>query len=384
MDNYIVNLRRELHENPEVAFDLPRTLSILRRELDKIGVEYTEEYGRSSIVATVNPKKSHFTIGVRADIDALPITEKNDITYKSKNDGRMHACGHDAHAAIAMTTLKRIYEMREKIDCRVKFIFQAAEEAAPSGAMLMRNDGVMKDIDCIVALHVDLDFNTGEIGLISGPMNASSDGFAIKFLGKNSHVANQQDGADAIMMAVKAYTEIQFMIAKEIPAREPIIFNIGTINGGSSNNIIAGSCEMCFTLRTWEESTRQRVLSKIDRICRNIAEVSDGDYKLTEQKRYPIVQNSEMLHPLIKRAAEAVVGKDKIKTKIRTMEGEDFSYFANEKPGYMFRLGIRNEEAGIVNSLHTDHFNIDEPAMMLASDVFVRFILDNMGGISQG
>ncbi len=381
MDNYVINLRRELHENPGCGYDLDKTLEILRRELDALGVEYTKEYGRSSIVATVNPEKSHFTIGVRADIDALPITEKNDVPYKSKIDGRMHACGHDAHAACAMAALKRIYEMREQISCRVKFLFQASEEAAPSGAMLMSRDGVMKDIDCIIALHVDTDFKSGEIGLISGNMNAASDGRTIEFFGKNAHAANQENGIDAIMMAVKAYTEIEFMIAKEIAAREPIIFNVGTINGGTSNNIIANYCSMYFTLRTWEENTEITVLEKIDRICKSIAEISGGEYKITEKKHYPIVHNDEKMHRLVSNAAESIVGKENLKFKKRAMGGEDFAYFAKEKPGYMFRLGVKNEDKGIVNTVHTDTFDIDEAALEIGENVFVRFILDNMNGI---
>ncbi len=381
MENYVIGLRRELHQYPECGYELSKTLEIIRRELEIIGVEYTEKYGKSSIVATVNPEKNHFTIGIRADIDALPITEKSDISYKSKNEGMMHACGHDAHAAIALATLKRIYEMKDRISCRVKFIFQASEEASPSGAMLMVSDGVMKDIDCIAALHVDTDFKVGEIGLISGSMNAASDGRTIEFFGKNAHAANQENGIDAIMMAIKAYTEIEFMIAKEIAAREPIIFNVGTINGGTSNNIIASSCKMYFTLRTWEEKTEKTVLEKIDRICKSIAEISGGEYKITELKHYPIVKNNEIMHGLIKNAAESVIGGESIKTKKRAMGGEDFAYYANEKPGYMFRLGVKNEEKGIVNTVHTDIFDIDEEALIIGSDVFVKFILNNMDGI---
>ena len=381
MEKYLIDLRRELHENAECGFDLPNTLAILRRELDNIGVEYTEKYGKSSIVATVNPEKSHFTIGIRADIDALPITEMNDVPYKSRTEGKMHACGHDAHAAIAMTTLKRVYEMRDEISCRVKSIFQASEEFEPSGATLMVEDGVMEDIDVILSLHTDTDFDAGRIGLLEGPINATSDGYLIEFFGKNAHAAQQQNGVDAIMMAVKAYTEIEFIIAKEISPREPIIYNVGAIHGGKVNNIICNRCEMYFTLRTWYNETREMVLSKIERICRSIADISGGDFKLKEKKHYPMLNNSPLLHPLVKKAAEAAVGKDNLEVKRRGLGGEDFSFFANEKPGYMFRLGIRNEKLGIVHTAHTDRFDIDESAMKYGVDTFIRFILDNMNGI---
>ena len=159
---YIVKIRRELHEYPELEFDLPRTVALVKRELDSFGIEYTEKYGKSSIVATLNPEKSHFTIGIRADMDALPIKEATDLPFKSKIDGQMHACGHDAHTAILLDTCRRLCEMKDKIDCRVKFIFQAAEEYPPSGARLMVADGVMDDIDCVIGLHVNTDYEAGD------------------------------------------------------------------------------------------------------------------------------------------------------------------------------------------------------------------------------
>ena len=149
MESFVIEARRRLHEYPEVGFELDKTLEFLRSELDKMGVEYTEKYGKSSIVATINPEKTNFTIGIRADIDALPVTEETDLPFKSKNEGKMHACGHDAHTAIALDTCRRLNEMRDKINCCVKILFQAAEEGPSSGAKLMALDGVMKDIDCI-------------------------------------------------------------------------------------------------------------------------------------------------------------------------------------------------------------------------------------------
>ena len=250
MESYVINARRQLHMYPEIGFDLDRTLSFIRAELEKMGVEYTEKYGKSSMVATINPEKSRFTIGIRADIDALPITEETDLPFKSKIDGQMHACGHDAHGAIALDTCRRLNEMREKINCRVKIIFQAAEEYPPSGAKLMVEDGVMEDIDCIVALHVGPGKSVGTISVLAGPENATSDGFHLEFYGKTAHAAAQQSGVDAIMMAVKAYTEIEFMIAKEIKATDPIIFNVGAIHGGVANNIVCDHCSMYCTLRT--------------------------------------------------------------------------------------------------------------------------------------
>lgn len=381
MESYVINARRQLHMYPEVGFDLERTLDFLRCELDKMGVEYTEKYGKSSIVATINPEKTDFTIGIRADIDALPITELNDIPFKSRLDGQMHACGHDAHTAIALDTCRRLNEMREKLNCRVKILFQAAEEYPPSGAKLMAADGVMDDIDCIVALHVDTAYDVGEIGLSVGPQNATSDGFYLEFYGKAAHAAQQERGIDAITMAVRAYTDIEFMIAKEIKAKNPIIFNVGAIHGGVTNNIICDRCSMFCTLRTQNKEDADYILTKIKKIITSVAETAGGRAEFVESKHYPIVNNHPVIVKKIRAAAEKTVGKDNVLPRVQTMGGEDFSYFANLKPGCMFRLGVRNKEKGYTVAVHNGKFMIDEAALDIGVSVFVRFVIDNMNGI---
>ena len=377
MNDYVLSMRREFHENPEIGFNLPKTLAILRRELDKIGVEYTESYGKSSIVATVNPEKSHFTIGIRADIDALPISEENDVPYKSKIEGQMHACGHDAHNAIALATLKEIYEMRDKITCRVKFIFQAAEEFAPSGAMLMARDGVMDEIDEIVALHCDPTVPFGSIAIMPEECNAESNGFSLDFYGTSSHVANQEKGRDAIMMCMRAYSDIEFLIAKEVAAREPVIFNVGAIHGGETNNIICNHCSMFCTLRTFNSDIAKHLIDKIKRICAAVAETADGRFEFNEKKHYPIVYNNPLLAKRLKATIEKVVGSENTLMQKRGMGGEDFSYFANIKPGCMFRLGTRSGPE-TSNVLHTKNFNIDERALEIGVNIFKTYVLDNM------
>ena len=153
--DYIIALRRELHQFPEVGFDLPKTIALVKRELDQMGISYTEKYGKSSVVATINPEKSHFTIGIRADMDALLIQEKNDIPYRSQTDGKMHACGHDAHTAMLLGTAKALSAMKDQINCRVKLLFQPSEEGFESGASYMVQDGVMDTIDVIIGVHVE-------------------------------------------------------------------------------------------------------------------------------------------------------------------------------------------------------------------------------------
>ncbi len=380
MKNYLVHLRRQLHMYPEIGFELEKTLELVRKELDDIGVEYNEDYGRSSIVATVNGDKKGLTICIRADMDALPINEENNLPYKSQNDGAMHACGHDAHTAIALGTLKKIYEMRSRIPCCVKFIFQSAEEYTTSGASLMVKDGVMSSADCIISLHCDPSYECGTIGLSSGVQNAISDGFKLEFFGKSAHVAKRENGVDAIMMAIKAYTNIQLMLSHEISATEPVIFNAGSFHGGTANNVICDKAELFCTLRTVSEESAERILSKIKLICSSEAKISGGKFKLTKIKHYPLLSNDAKITELIAIAAKKVIGKENIMPKAIDMIGEDFSYYTAEKPGAMFRLGVRNSNAGITEELHSSRFNIDEDAMEIGVKIFVRFILDNAKG----
>ena len=376
MNQYAVDIRRELHMHPEIGFDLGETLSLLRRELSKIGVDYTEKYGKSCIVATVNPEKENYTIGIRADMDALPITEENDVPYKSRNEGRMHACGHDAHTAIALTALKELYEIRDRIDCRVKFLFQSAEEGG-GGARYMVEDGVMDDIDCVIALHVDTTCPVGEILLSPGAENANSDAFDLEFFGKADHPARQQDAIDANMLAIKVYTAIEFMIAKEVKYNDVVIFNAGEIHGGTARNNISDYCRMNCTLRTWEDETRQRLLERIKKTAEMTAEIYGGKGKLTPVSYYPVLINDDKTTQKLRESAAKVVGEENIREHVRSTGGEDFAYFAKEKPGCMFRLGIVGKNGKAYPS-HTSRFDIDEEALDIGVRIMKQFVLDHM------
>lgn len=379
--NYVTRMRRELHKIPELGFELPKTVAFLKAQLDEIGIEYTEKYGISSIVATINPEKTNFTIGIRADIDGLPIQEINEVEYKSTIDGQMHACGHDAHAAIALATAKRLYAMRDQLNCRVKILFQANEEIS-CGAKNMVEDGVMDDIDCIVALHCAPELQTGSVRISAGELNATSTSFKLKFFGKSTHAASQQSGVDAIMMAVRAYTDLQFMVSKEVPAAERVIFNVGTFNGGTAKNVIAEYCELVCTLRTWTETRAQKILSRVRSIITHTAEDMGGRAEFEQIAYYPIVINDEKVTERMKKVAVSLFGEDKVMPRPRGMGGEDFSYFAQKKPACMVRFGTGNKEKGIIAGVHHNNFDVDEDALELGVEMFTRFVLENQNGLN--
>lgn len=383
LNEYAVRLRRTFHKHPEIGFDLPNTLAVVREELTQIGIPITEQYGKSSIVATIAPNRpTAFTIGIRADMDALPIEEVNEVPYRSEVPGVMHACGHDAHTAILLATAKELAARRGELRCTVKCVFQPAEEYPPSGAKLMAEDGVMQDIDCMVALHCDTKIPTGSVGLSAGAQGAISDGFYLDFYGKSSHVANQHMGADAIAMAVRAYVALEMLIAKEVDTRDPVVFNVGAINGGVTNNIIADHCRMFCTLRTHREDTEALLLARIKEICEGVAGSARGKFVFTTSKHYPIVYNNAVLFEKMTETAKRVVGVEHITKNPRSLGGEDFAYFAAQKPGFMFRLGIRNESKGIINGVHHNNFDIDEEALDVGVQMFMRFVLDHQDGIT--
>lgn len=377
INSYAVDIRRKLHMYPEIGFDLEKTLSLLKNELSKIGVDYTEKYGKSCIVATINPEKDHLTIGIRADMDALPIIEENDVDYRSRIEGRMHACGHDAHTAIALATLKDLYAIKDQIHCCVKFLFQSGEEGY-GGARYMAEDGVMNDIDCIIALHVDSVCRVGEIRLKPAEQNANLDNFSLEFFGKNSHVARQQTGVDANMLAIKAYTAIEFMMAKEVRYDDVALFNAGEIHGGTADNIISSYCRMGCTLRTWENETEKRLLDRIKNIAEMTAETSGGKAKMVMHSHYPVLVNHEGMTQRVRAAAEKVIGAENIKQHIRSTGAEDFAFLARLKPACMFRLGIVNEEKRTPYATHTAKFDIDEEALDVGIRILKQFIFDNM------
>ncbi len=381
MSDYVVKIRRKLHMYPEIGFNLPRTISLVKEELDKMGIPYTEKYGKSSVVATINEEKSDFTIGIRADMDALPITEKTKVPYKSKIKGQMHACGHDAHTAILLDTARKLVEIKDQINCRVKLLFQPAEEYPPSGAKLMCEDGVMKDIDCTVALHSEPGLPCGAVAVREGAINAISSGFYLEFYGKSAHAARQEDGVDSISMAVKAYNAIEMMVAKEFKATAPRIFNAGAIRGGVTNNVICDHTSMFCTVRAWDEETGDKITRRIKEIIAAVAKESGGKAKYVQSKYYPIVYNDRVMYKKVRETLVKIVGEENVNEARRTLGGEDYSYFAKEKPGCMFRLGTKNEEKDCIYSVHQDKFNIDEDALEVGSDIFVQFVKDNMNGI---
>ncbi|MBQ4527288.1 MAG: amidohydrolase [Clostridia bacterium] len=379
--DYIIGIRREIHQYPEVDFELPKTIALVKRELDKMGIPYTEEYGKSSVVATINPEKKDFTIGIRADMDALLISEKTDIPFKSKYEGKMHACGHDAHTAMLLGTAKALKESESKINCRVKLLFQPSEEGKESGAEYMVADGVMDDIDIIIGQHIENWLDVGTVGVCKGASMASSRTIKIEFFGKTAHATLPHSGIDTLAAAVKTYNNIQFMITREMNPFDRYVCSVGKLSAGTTQNVIADYAEMLISVRAYSSEVDEHIAKRIEQIAQNAADELGAEVKVDSQLKCYVVYNNPYISDLVLSSAAKVIGEEKLAEMPVKMSSEDFSQYLTKKPGVFFRLGTRNEEKGITALPHNNDFNIDESALPIGSKVCVQFVLDNMNGI---
>ena len=378
---YIIALRREIHEYPEIGFDLPKTIAVVKRELDKLGIEYTEEYGKSSVVATINPDKKDFTIGIRADMDALLIQEKTDLPFKSKIDGQMHACGHDAHTAMLLGTAKALKAMEDKISCRVKLLFQPSEEGQQSGAELMVADGVMDDIDVIIGQHIENWLDVGTVGVCKGASMASSRTVKIQFFGKTAHATLPHSGVDALAAAVKTYNDIQFMLTREMNPFDRYVCSVGKLSAGTTQNVIADYAEMLISVRAYKNEVDEHIAKRIDQIAKNAADELSAKVEIESDLKCFVVYNNPYISELLLSSAGKIVGADNIAEMPIKMSSEDFSQYLTKKPGVFMRLGTRNEKKGCTTLPHNNDFLIDEDAFVYGSDTCVQFVLDNMNGL---
>ena len=382
IDNeYIIKLRREIHMYPEVDYDLPKTIALVKRELDAMGIPYTEKYGQGSVVGYINPDKSDFTIGIRADMDALRMTEANDCEYRSRHDGMMHACGHDAHTAILLGTAKALKEMESELACRVKLVFQPSEEGVTSGAIMMIEHGVLDDVDMMMGLHVGNTLDTGKLGVCPGVSSASSRHFKIEVGGKSSHATAYHKGVDALAIAVKMYEGIQSIFANEVSPRERVVCRVTKLHSGTAQNIVPDYALMQGTIRTLNVSVSEFIHDRMLKLAHSLSELYGVEIKVHAPLKSTCIYNNPYLSELMFKSIEKVVGKENAVKGEFGMGSEDFSRFTDIVPSVFFRLGTKNEAKGINTLAHQVDFKIDEDALIYGAQNFVQFVLDNQNGI---
>ncbi|MDQ6825988.1 MAG: M20 family metallopeptidase [Candidatus Eremiobacteraeota bacterium] len=369
---WVTELRRDIHRFPELGFQETRTANVVERELDELGIAHRRVAG-TGVIGVIHGFGPGPVAALRADMDALPITEASGELFSSQNTGVMHACGHDAHTAMLLGAARELQAQRATLAGSVVLLFQPAEEG-PGGALPMIEEGALADprVDAIAMLHVDTRLPTGAIGITPGPVNAAADEFHITVVGKGGHGAYPHTAVDAIPAAAAIVLALQNIAARETDPLKSVVVTVGTIEGGYRNNIIADRVTMTGTFRSHDADIRTSLESRARRIINGVAAAYDASAKLDVIYGYPPVVNDPELalsFALYMRRFEAI----SVQEPPPTMGGEDFAYFAQRVPGVLVRLGIRNESAGSVYPGHSSRFRIDESALPIGVQTLLSF-----------
>lgn len=365
----LVQLRRTLHQWPELAFEEHRTAALVAQRLHEWGIPYETEVARTGVVGWIGAGDGP-TIALRADMDALPIHEENDLPHKSERPGLMHACGHDGHTAMLLGAARLLKAREAELPGRVKLIFQPAEEVIPteggSGAKQMIEEGVIEDVDAIVGLHVDPTLPVGQIGLRPGPVMAAADRFDLEILGKAAHGAHAYQGVDAIVLAAQVITAAQTLVSRRIPAVKEGVVSFGVIQGGTRENVVCDHVLLVGTVRTFEPAVRDLLEAELHRVA-GIARALGGDYRLRYLRGSPPVINDGLLTGFVSRVARQIVGVENVVEGPKSTGGEDFAWYQEQTRGTFLRLGVANPAWGEIRPLHTPTFDLDETALPIGA-----------------
>jgi len=371
----LIALRREFHQNPELGWEEIQTSNRVEEELKKIGIK-VERIAKTGVVGTLKGKEDGKVVALRADMDALPIQEaNNDLPYKSKNAGVMHACGHDTHTAMLLIAAKVLWELRDQIKGTVKFIFQPAEEPI-QGAKKMFEEGVMEGVDAILGIHIWSQLPTGKVSLEPGPRFAAGDRFKITVKGKGSHGAVPHLGVDAIVAASAIVMDLQSIVSREIDPLEPAVLSIGKINGGFNFNVLCNEVVLEGTTRSFNQDIQNRFPLMIKRMVDNTASSFKAKAEIDYIIGSPSCANDPALAQIAKSGITKLYGEDVVANFEKTMGGEDFAYFIQKVPGMIVFLGGGNKEKNTTYPHHHEKFNIDEDALPVGTSLYAQFALD--------
>ena len=368
----IYAIRRHFHRYPELSFKEFNTAETISEHLDKLGISHKKGVGKTGVVGelTFGPGP---TIALRADMDALPIQEENNLDYKSLNDGVMHACGHDGHMAILLGAANALSKNSKLKKGTVRFIFQPAEEGL-GGAKYMIEDGCLDKVDEIYGLHLWNYQLYGEVGIKDGPVMASADLFDIEVSGKGGHGATPQGTVDAIVVASNLVTMLQTIVSRNTNPLESTVLSIGKIKGGHNFNIISDKVHMSGTTRSYTEENRKMIKQRMKEVVEGVSKSFGADIKLNYKDGYPPTVNHSSQVEKVLEAASSIVASG-AKNPYLSMGGEDFSYYLQNKPGCFFFVGSAPNENEILSTPHhCSHFNIDERALLVGASVYLNLI----------
>ena len=358
----IISIRRYLHVNPELAMEEYNTASYIVSKLKEYGISFTEGVAKTGIVAVIKGQASRHVIALRADMDALQITEENDVDYKSQNQGVMHACGHDVHMACLLGAAKILNELRDELKGTVKLIFQPSEEKFPGGAIAMINEGVLEKPkpQAMFGQHVLPTLEAGKVGMRSGKYMSSTDEIYLTIKGEGGHAATPELNIDPVVITSHIIIALQQIVSRFSAPEMPTVLSFGRIIADGRTNIIPSEVKVDGTFRTYNEAWRAKAHKKISKMAQSIADGMGGQCDIRIEKGYPFLVNDKETTEKTRKYAEEYLGKKNVVELDLRMTAEDFAYFANRVPSCFYRLGIRNEEKGYVSNLHSSTFDVDE------------------------
>ncbi|MER9508289.1 amidohydrolase [Mesorhizobium sp. M0579] len=367
----MLEVRRHLHRNPELSNEERETQAYLKQALEHAGlsgIRLVAGFGLAvDVVGTAGP--SNRKVVLRADIDALPITETSGVPFSSERPGVMHACGHDAHTAMGYAAGVLLERQKQSFSGTVRIIFQPAEEAEPLGGRRVVEEGLLDDIDAAIGIHVDPYTETGKIAVGAGPYTLACDTFDIIVIGNSAHAANPSEGVDAIAVACSIVTELQKIVSRETDPYDPLVVSVTGIEAGGAYNVIAAEATLKGTIRSGHESTRQHAWKRLRQVVDGLASSHNASAEVDLRRGEPPVINDPGMVELIRRTGADLLGQDNIVSAPGWTAADDFAFYSEKCPSVYFRLGIRNEELGAIYPLHHPRFRVDEQALSIGAVV---------------
>ncbi|MFM6975532.1 MAG: M20 family metallopeptidase [Sphingobacteriaceae bacterium] len=376
-----IETRRHLHAHPELSFHEQETAAFVAAQLDKLGISYQPMANTGLVAIIKGDKPSDEVVALRADMDALPIEEANEVPYKSTKAGVMHACGHDAHTASLLGTAKILNELKAEFGGTVKLIFQPAEELLPGGASLMIKEGVLENPkpQAVIGQHVMPLIDAGKVGFRSGKYMASTDELYVTVKGKGGHGAQPQQNIDPVIITAHILVALQQIVSRVADPKSPSVLSFGKVIANGATNVIPNEVKLEGTFRTLDEAWRKEAHAKMKKMAQGIAESMGGSCDFDIHIGYPFLINEEKLTVQARQAAEEYLGKENVLDLDIWMAAEDFAYYSQVADACFYRLGTRNEARGITSSVHTPTFDIDEQAFAISTGLMAYIALKRLG-----
>jgi amidohydrolase len=379
--NDVVANRRHLHSHPELSFHEVETSVFVANKLEELGLEYHKMADTGLVALIKGDKPSEQVVALRADMDALPITEANDVPYKSQNPGVMHACGHDVHTSSLLGVAKILTDLKSEFGGTIKLIFQPAEEKLPGGASLMIKEGVLENPKpaAVIGQHVMPLIDAGKVGFRAGKYMASTDELYVTVRGKGGHGAQPQQNVDPFIITAHILTALQTIISRSADPKSPSVLSFGKVIANGATNVIPNEVYLEGTFRTMDEKWRSEAHIKIKKMAEGIAESMGGSCEFNIMRGYPFLINEEKLTASTRGHAEDYLGKENVLDLDIWMAAEDFAYYSQVADSCFYRLGTRNESRGITSSVHTPTFDIEESALEQSVGLMAYLAVKQLG-----